>query len=128
MFLVLPHAQEFSGEKQKTKKTTHWTISFIFPLPSAEPWPLRNSEVPGSDVRPWKGWGGERVPFSAQVCVCNFLPMRKHSAQISPGSSFLALASQEELAVSRGPRWSQPDFLAKRARRDALDRPALCSR
>ncbi|TKC41202.1 hypothetical protein EI555_010530, partial [Monodon monoceros] len=34
----------------------------------------------------------------------------------------------EELAVSRGPRWSQPDFPAKRGRRDALDRPALCSR
>ncbi|KAB0392733.1 hypothetical protein E2I00_011947, partial [Balaenoptera physalus] len=34
----------------------------------------------------------------------------------------------EELAVSRGLRWSQPDFLAKRGRRDALDRPALCSR
>lgn len=81
-----------------------------------------------SDVCPWKGCGKERGPFGAQVCVCNFLPVRKHSAQISSASPFPALAPQEEVAASRGPRWPQPDFPAELGRSDALDCPALCSR
>ena len=78
-------------------------------------------------MHPWKGRGEERVPFSSQLCVCNFLPVRKHSFK-SALVLLPALASQEELAVSCGLHWPQPDFLAKLRRRDALDCPALCSR
>ena len=57
-----------------------------------------------------EGVGRGESPFQ-QLSVCVQLPASEETfVQISPGSPFPALASQEELAVSRGPHWPQPDF------------------
>lgn len=49
------------------------------------------------------GRGGERrESLSVPNYVCNFLPVRKHFARISPASPFPALASQKELWQALG--------------------------
>ena len=72
--LFLMPRSSLGGEKNKCPPPDHLAP---FSVPSAEPWPPSRREAPGSAVRPWKGWGQQSVPVDAQVCVCNFLPVRK---------------------------------------------------
>lgn len=112
-----PYPSSYSGVFSGLEKNKHPQPSYL------RPW---HREMPGSDVRPWKGWGEERVPFSTRICTQ--LPASEETLDSNWPSFSFPFSGLTGGVVSHGPCWPQPDCLAKCRRSDALDCPALCSR